>query len=129
MSLATTIAPTAPAAKRTRATRATKKSGDQPTRKMSARTARRLGLEDAPPVKSQDPSLVKCSFYLPVWVHRKLAVAALLRDDMDLSDLASEILGDAVSSIKYFDSRKGDPADQATEAAPAGKVIDGDVTA
>jgi hypothetical protein len=62
-------------------------------------------------------------------VHRKLTVAALLRDNIDLSDLASEILGDAVSSIKYFDSRKGDPADQAAEAAPAGKVIDGDVTA
>lgn len=70
-----------------------RKPGDRASRLEAARVAKRA-----------DPSLTKCSFYLPNQLATKLIVhAAMLR--VDQSDAVTAILSRELSSVVFYDSR------------------------
>lgn len=71
--------------------RSPRKPGDQSTRLAPARLA-----------KSKDAGKTKVSFYLDAPVAAKLAVSAIIRQS-DQSDVANEILRQALSSVTFYD--------------------------
>jgi hypothetical protein len=63
--------------------------------------------------KSRDAGKVKVSVYLSVETARKLAVASVIRS-ADQSDLADAILGNALSSVTFYDRSTRPSADPLT---------------
>ena len=72
-------------------TRSTRKTGDQSPRCAPGKVA-----------KSKDAGKAKVSFYLDASVAAKLGVMAIIRQS-DQSDVATEILARALSSVTFYD--------------------------